>query len=481
MKKALLLLLVSACPLLAAAQGTSALSLPTLRWNLLDHFLFSNRQDPAQSDRTNALQHEDKVTLESERTTAGVQFSNQFAGPAEQTRPLVLEKKYLQAKGEGWRLRAGDSPVELGRGISLALYEDPVFGISNTVEGVKAEATFSSGEGVVFGGRLNSLQSPVALNPQENPLKNQDIWLGGVGLYSKGSPATRAGVHYFSAHQRDLGVDAFSKRWQTVGVLWEKQGLLEDVDTYIESNLLHTDYMGGLAVQVPNGWGSYASVTWVPLPWKIKIEAKDYRDYRFEFRRAPTLEEDIIVSKNTENVSAVKLTTERRNGSAALTASYLLGEDRQKSSSLHHGVIGAKGNWGELPLEAKGGYRVFPGSADLVHASLKVKAGATEFEVRKQLARSNLGSVPLVEDRNLLNVTHTFSETFSLGLGYEYLPENDAETGRHFANLSLVYKAGAFSARSLLGSTSGGTQCSGGVCRQVSPYSGFMVDTAYRF
>ena len=298
---------------------------------------------------------------------------------------------------------------------------------------------------------------------------------------------TKLGGHYLLALNRPFSQPDFSKRWHTLGVTFDQEESLWGLDAYVETNLLLTEVLNISGVAIPNGWGSYAAFTSSPLPWKIKLEAKDYRDYKFDFRRPPTLEEDVVVSLNTENSSAVKLGLEHRNSptSFGMFGSYLVGDER--ITAIHHAVAGVRfRGFGESDWESKLGYRLLPGHGDLAHAAVKAKfpfskGRSAELGFRKQYSRDGLDSVVSTEDRNIVDLGYSFSDQLSIALGYEFLPENDLDRGQHFANAALTFKRGEFSARSMVGTTSGGTLCSGGVCRRVPPFSGAMVETTYQF
>jgi len=89
--------------------------------------------------------------------------------------------------------------------------------------------------------------------------------------------------------------------------------------------------------------------------------------------------------------------------------------------------------------------------------------------------------VPALKDRNLLDVSYIFSRHVTCSVGYEYIPTNAPSAGHHFFNGNVSYKKGPLTAKAFAGQTSGGTICSGGVCRQRPPYTGAFVETIYNF
>ena len=126
-----------------------------------------------------------------------------------------------------------------------------------------------------------------------------------------------------------------------------------------------------------------------------------------------------------------------------------------------------------------------PAKNNLAHISSKLsfptfRRQSIEVVALKQFQRKDfvLGTS---EDRSLLELTYTFSDALNSTVGYEYIPTNSDSVGKHFANVGAGLKQGALSSRCFLGQTSGGTRCSGGVCRVVPPYTGAMLETTYTF
>lgn len=458
-----------------------------------DHFIFSGAQDPNDptSPRTNLLMNEAKLGAEYDLYSLGVSFTSRFTpdGDKSQNKAFTLEKKHLVAKTTNWEWQLGDSYQELGRGLALSLYRDPVFGIDTSLEGLSARYQGSAIDATVFGGRLNYWRSPVAINPAETTLSQNEFRLAGASLQGKLSAQTKLGGHYLFSANRPLVSQETNRHFHTAGAVFSSEGLWEDVDVYAESNVLVTRALGSVATEIPTGYGSYGSVVWSPTPYQLKWEVKDYRNFAYEFRRPPTLEEDLIQSVNISDVSAMRWHLERRNleTKTTLHASYLLGSDRVVTSEVHHGVLGAK--WRgpfAVDYELKGGYRTLPGKTNLTHADAKAKiktakGQSLELGFRKRFSNLNLDFLPSVLDQNLFDVTYTFSERWNVGLGYEFLPRNSEENGNHFFNASVNYKTGALVSRAFVGSTSGGTMCSGGVCRAVPPYTGALIDATVSF
>lgn len=422
----------------------------------------------------------------------GVEFTSQlpFTGQSGSNKPFTLEKKYVTADWDKWKLDLGDSHLELGKGLALSLYRDPVFGIDNTIEGASARYSSNGTKAGFFAGRINALRVPVALNPATNSLLDRQVYLGGGDIKGKVTQELTVGGHYlFAANRPDAG-PGVDRRWHTVGASISREGASDGVDAYLESNVLLTQRIGTIQNEsLPNGFGTYASLSYVPAPWKFRLEAKDYRDYRFEFRRPPTLEEDIVETINTQDVSAGKLSAEYRfmEAQAFSKVSYMFGEDRVKKSPIHHTVLsgGFKGP-GKTAWEISAGYRYMPQVADLTHAGIKSKVPtfegqSVEVGLRRIFNRSVVGVSVARDDKNIVDLTYNFSTKFNLGAGLEFVPTNTIEAGKRFASGSATVKLGAFLAKAFIGTTSGGTLCSGGVCRVVPAFSGGALESTYSF
>ncbi len=465
------------------------------RFSSTDHMILSNAKDPddAASSPTDVLMHENTLRGDFSDYSLGVNFSNRWTtdGPRDSVRAFVLEKKVVTGEWESWRVDVGDSHQELGRGIALSLYRDPVFGIDNTVEGGSVRYHPSGLDVNGFVGRVNALKAPVAINPVANPIDGRQVLIAGASVKGRVTSDTQVGAHYVFTSQMPLDWRLFDKKqWHTGGATLGVDNVLEGVDLYLESNLLVTSLPDAPATSLPNGYGSYGSLTWSPHPWKARIEVKDYRDYFYDFRRPPTLEEDIVLAINTQNVSAGKLYVEHQfqDSKTTVYGSYLIGDERVDHATLHHGVLGTKfAGPGRSAFEVKSGYRTEPGKMYLAHGAVKsklhtFKGQAVELEVRKQYTKSDSDSALVKsEDRNSVFFTYTFSEMFNAGLGYEYIPTNPDSAGKNFFNVGGTYKWGQLTAKAFIGETSGGVLCSGGVCRQVPPYTGAMVETTYVF
>lgn len=467
---------------------TETVATHPLRWQVTDHLLLLNSRENAVEESVGKFLHEDTLHVEKGAYSGSINFTNslQSRNSPEESRPFSLEKKTVAAKFQHWKVVAGDRSLELGRGIALALYQDPAFGIHNTLEGASVQFAPQGVTSEVFAGRINALTTPVSIYSFPTSATDSTHWLAGGSLQGEIGPSTRLSGHYLFAQRNPEDRDA-DKRWHTVGSSLNQENIFENADLYLETNILTSQRLGLVNQSLPTGFGSYGALTWVPSDWKWKLEAKDYRKYNWEFRRAPTLEEDIVVTLNTEDVSAARLQSERRWENMSLSASYLVGEDRNVFATIHHPVIGMKYAFAtRQEIEWKAGMRILAGNSNLAHGSVKTKlpiykAQLLEIGVRKQYSNLNLDSEAHWEDRNFLDVGYRINENWGLSTGYEWVPSNEEDDGRHFFHVAGNYRAGSLTARAMLGQTNGGTLCSGGICRRVPPFSGAMVETTYLF
>lgn len=450
--------------------------------------LFARSTDPGAVDEamSNRLLNEISLRAEYGGWIATVGASNRIEfEQTEQPKALQLEKKMFAYESHRWNLQLGDSYHELGRGIALALYRDEVFGLDTTLEGASAKFEDDVSTIGAFAGRINPWKSPVAINPVALPLNNRTVYLAGVSVAGN-TELGRLEAHATGTFNQERLTQSWDRQWWIGGASAHLNTLPEGFDAYLESNVLVPT--SKTSSEPVSGFGSYASLSYAAEGWRAQIDAKDYRKFYYEFHRPPTLEEDVVQTLNTQDVTAARLSFSRLWGPAnSATAALLVGGDRMVDSSLYHGTVGSKIRFSDgIDLESKAGYRIMPGQSQLVHASLKGQLRTApgqmlEVGYRKQHNKTNLSFLPTLDDRNYFDVSYVFSHAWSVSVGYEWVPSNASDVGQHFANLGLRAKADAVQGRAFVGQTSGGTLCSGGICRQVPPYTGAYVDATYAF
>ena len=483
-----------------SANETSSLneSVPThFKVTASDHLIFSNAKNDVDQTAlaTQVLLNEGKVRAEYGGWSGDFHFTNRYQPMLQPKTPpsFNLEKKTLRYESTDWQMIVGDSHQELGRGIALSLFSEPVFGIDNTLEGAVAKYRPENFEVTFWGGRVNALSNPVAINPIDMRMKDRNVLMASGSVGFKVSSDTRLGGHYLmTLNQRKSDLD-LDKRFQTAGLTFSMDNILESVDLYAESNMMATDKaVRGEWVRNPLARANYSSISWTDSPWKIKAEMKDYSGFNFDFRKPPSLEEEVPlanVPNNFSDITAGKLYGEYLvlGSGNKVYSSVLFGRDRLENADLYHGVTGGKLNLGEKSdLEMKVGYRTAISRSEITHGSIKGKLKTlpgqmVELELRKQFSRLQLSTSPSKEDRNSVALTYTFSESWNVTGGYEFIPTNDIELGQNFFNLGASYRKGALTSRAFVGDTSGGAQCAGGVCRQAPAYSGAMFEASYVF
>lgn len=466
-------------------------------WTITDHALMTSAKDPGDPTLpvSNVLAHQTVLSGELGNFSASLAFSNRFSQSKDPLidKSFLLDKKTLTGSWENFELRLGDSHQEFGRGIALALFNNPAFGVDNTLEGGSLKVRNSAIEVSAFGGRVNALQAPVAINPVDTLMEGREVRIAGGGITANLTKQTKLTTHYHLTENQP-NEKPINKKYQTLGMSFESRDLIPGLETYLESNVMDWEASTSSKKPLqekPRAYGSFASVSYSDLAFKTKLEFKDYRNFSYDFQRPPTLEEDFVLATNRSDVSAARLGLEGRFGdekTTVLGTSYLSGQDRELKARIHHPLAYTKFKLGSgVELELKGGYRWMPEKNNLAHASLKTKVKTAkgqyaELELRKQNLNQAISSpIPIREERNVARLTYTFSERFNLGVGYEHMPTNLPELGNHFVNGSATYTTGMLTARGFVGQTSGGTQCSSGVCRQVPPYTGAYLETTLSF
>ncbi|MFM8313062.1 MAG: DUF6029 family protein [Deltaproteobacteria bacterium] len=462
-----------------------------------DHLIFSNAKndvDPTAPPNQLFL-NEGKVRAELGDWRGDIHFSNRFqpSSKTDRTPSIFLEKKSISYDSKNWQLIFGDSHQELGRGIAVSLFSEPAFGIDNTLEGGVAKFRPDNFEVTLWGGRVNVLRSPVAINPVDMRMKDRNVLMVSGSMGYKFSSDSRLGAHYLmTMNQRKSDLD-LDKRFQTAGTTFSQDNIFDSIDLYVESNVMIPDVASkGKWVRSPLARAGYMSLSWSEAPWKVKFEAKDYDHFDFDFRRPPSLEEDVPlanVPNNFSNITAGRLYGEYLVSglSSKVYSSLLYGVDRLDDADLYHAVVGSKlATTERSEMDFKLGCRTVVGHSQIYHGSIKGKVKTlpgqmAELELRKQQSRLQIDTNPSREDRNAVSLTYSFSEYWNVTGGFEYIPTNDNELGKNFFNLGTSYRKGALTTRAFVGDTSGGAQCAGGVCRQAPPFSGAMLEASYLF
>jgi hypothetical protein len=464
------------------------------RFSGTDHLIIDGRKDPDDnaSPNTNQVMHETSLSGQLYNYSFNIDFTDRVGldnYSSYVNAPFTLEKSSAKWEYHDWELSLGDSHQEIGRGIALSLYRDDVFGIDNTLLGGTARFHPSSIDAEIFAGKIHSILSPVAINPVDSTLLTRNVWIAGGTIAVDLSKETKVGLHYFGAAEIPNDPQKIDAVWHTAGAIFSRDNVLEGVDFYAESNvLLSQSIFNGNSTALPTGFGSYGALVWSPSPWKVKWEVKDYRNDNFEFRRPPTLEEDIIQTLDIVDVTGSRWMAERRWGEhTTVAASFLYGYDRELQGSINHGVVGIKFRAPfNVDVEARTGYRWVPGQENMIHGTLKAHmptftGQSVEVSALIQYYNQRLNFTPTPDDRHVFGLAYNFSEKFSTNLGYEYVPTNSDSLGQSFLNIGGTFKTGALVARVFAGQTSGGTVCSGGVCRVVPPFTGALAETTYTF
>ncbi|NBX68788.1 MAG: hypothetical protein EBR01_07495 [Proteobacteria bacterium] len=499
MKSALAFLLLIG-PFAYSASETVSLSesLPSrFKVTASDHLIFSNAKNDV--DQTSSAEqlflNEGKIRAEFGDWSGDIHFTNRYQpNPNLNTRPsITLEKKTLQFESKDWQLVLGDSHQELGRGIAVSLFNEPAFGIDTTLEGAAVKYRPEGFEFNLWGGRVNAISNPVAINPVDMRMKDRNVLMASSSMAVKLSSDSRLGGHYLmTVNQRKSDLD-LDDRFQTAGLTFSQDNIYESIDLYTEANMMLSDKASkGQWIRRPLARANYASISWTEAPWKFKAELKDYSHFDFDFRKPPSMEEEVPlanVPNNFSDITAGKLYAEYLvlgNGSKGYS-SMLYGRDRLENADLYHAVTGGKISLSsKSEIEMKIGYRAVLERSEITHGSVKGKLKTlpgqmAELELRKQFSRLQLNTSPSKEDRNSVYLTYSFSESWNVTGGLEFIPTNDAEIGRQFFNLGTSYRRGALATRAFVGDTSGGAQCAGGVCRQAPAYSGAMFEASYLF
>jgi len=457
--------------------STLEMDAPTsLKIKAFDHLLMSQNDDSNTSQKENRAMNEIKLLADYGSWAVVAGGTNRYNSLDRlQNRYFDLEKYSVQWESSQWKAKLGHSYLQLGQGIALSLFRDPVLGVDDTLEGAHASYQVESLKAQLFGGRLSTWKNPVALNPMNDKLEGKQILLGGAQISLSGE-SVQPQLYGFVAEQKSIE-GRVETRYASVGNAWEFSEVIPETDIYLESNLLSR------GEKQPLGIGSYVSIVPTLGSWRLKLEGKDYRNYEFAFRKAPTLEDEVVETLNTQNVSSGRMTVEKLVSETSLTflgTSFALGIDRQQLYQYYHSTLFVKNiDASFMQVDAKAGHRSEGEYGKLWHGNVRLKTKhlgfrSTEFGFNKRSYAYNQVLFPALEDRNSWDVAFAITKEFNLGAGFDWIPSRDDQ--KYFGNLTLEWRAQSWNLKTFLGSTGGGTQCSLGICRQIPAYNGAYLE-----
>lgn len=128
MKIALLFLLLS----LKSFASSLETEVPSpWKFKALNHLLMSQSSEVDIPENDNRAMNEAKLLAEVGSWSFQVGGTSKYSSfEPKSNRLLTLEKYSVQWQSSRWKMRAGDSYLQLGQGIALSLFRDPVLGVS---------------------------------------------------------------------------------------------------------------------------------------------------------------------------------------------------------------------------------------------------------------------------------------------------------------------------------------------------------------
>lgn len=442
------------------------------------------------------------------------------------------ERMVLRYEHESWRLEAGDTQLVLGRGAALSFRKVDLLAVDNALRGAHVRYDGETFNFRVHGGLANPQnQDPktLAINPEP-----EDMVLGGqMGINMGTSNPTKLEVHAARVWFMDDPQSAFINRTIDVaGASLEWPSLFDGkLNVYLEANgLRRTQKLSGME-SANYGRSIYGSAQYSDGNATLQFEIKDYN----HFIIAPTATEpnawriySAAPAVEFDGPQRLRAIDNQRGASLRFDYAFLPGP---YSFSLNTNLYAFNEEPGEDPfdgvlvthswatfarrqepdedtvwsVELTGGYRhesflhdplgpFNSGDQDrhMIHGQVDVTLGKGDhsFDIilDHRFEKEAVFSEYTEFEIGGASITYTYGIPFSLTLSGRWADQNPGITearGRQGYNFlgDIVYPSidarynfdpGTYM-RLFLGSTPGGRLCSGGVCRDVPPYEGVLL------
>ena len=431
-----------------------------------NHTLFTQ---PQNQDLGSLLKNEIRLQSSQGLSLLDLKVSQGFNLSSPDAPTLAFEKGKLETKFGNSFLTVGDSHQILGRGLTLALYEDATLGIDHTLLGVNLSHEHKTLPLQIAAGKIHSLSQPVNLYPVSNPLSSREVYLGTAQATFQ-TENIQIGLKGMFAQDKDLISKSISKNTKSLGAHFETSDLFSGLNLYYENKFGFTDLTSSTQrFSYPLSQSHYGHLSFSNTDYRLQLEGKFYKGELFEFVRPPTLEEDVIETDTLEDSKGLRLKAEKLWQDWKLGSSVLVEEtgNLQRQTALHP-VVFLNSSSSKVGV----GYRM-TAKDRLIHG-----AGYQKLPIdSKNYFEINLRKITSSErDQNGVEVSYTLGNWLSLSLGYDFLPREEF-SDQHKGHLSVKYQQKDLTLKGLFGSLSGGTQCSSGVCRVVPKFDGFYVES----
>ncbi len=449
------------------------------------------------------------------------------------------ERMTLRWEHESWNIELGDAQVVLGRGIALSFRKVDLLGVDNALRGGHIRLDDGHFRARLHVGMANPQnQDPITLGVLPEP--EDMIAVGAIGVTFGPDDAYVFGLHGGRIWFMDDAGSANQQRAiEMAGWTLEAPSLAAgSLALYLEANAMRrTETVLNLGTSTQFGRAVYASAQYTDGSFTLLLEWKDYRNFLI----APSLTEAnawriYSAAPNAEFVGPQRLRAIGNQRGAALRADFAflpgpwsfsangtvfgLAEEAEidpwAGVLVKHGwlTLTRRQEYGESitwSVDFQGGYRhenllrangpltsgAFDRELTHVQAELTIGSGEHSFDISAdhRWEDARLGTTDDFERFEIGGVALTYSLNvqLTLSLNLRWSNQNAAvvtsRAARAYNFLGGVYfpsiearwnfDPGTF-LRLFFGSTPGGRICSGGVCRDVPPFEGALLQLVGR-
>lgn len=415
----------------------------------------------------------------------------------EQPKKFGVYRKYIEYVGEGIQFRAGDFNQSLGNGLTLYLQQDAALRLDHTIDGGRIGVKWKWLEALLLGGVIDQVTNDAGgIEPQLLASGHQDKLIG-LRVVGRLPRQTMIGINLnrFEYQGRE------ANQQQSGSLEFKASGLLNRLDVAGELAVTQRRFDNpGFTQLSEHGRAIYLSATGYVLGAAALVEYKNYRDFESPYVNPPNLGrvDDLITNQNVRGFRARVDRTFTKTGTTAFF-SYTQQNSVQSRAPF------------SFPL---------PDFSTLIFGGVEQSLQDDRWFIQTIIGRRYEKDVGLDETHTTIDLTRRLWSTHSVGFSYDgrhtqlfLIRKHDdrfvfsygvspyvivslllarqqnvlRETGEQLAQEYFVGPEVVFTPNSswlvkvFVGQRPGGLVCSGGICREETPFRGFRSTVSYRF
>ncbi|MCS6805155.1 MAG: hypothetical protein RMM98_12440 [Acidobacteriota bacterium] len=415
----------------------------------------------------------------------------------EQPKKFGVYRKYIEYVGEGIHFRAGDFNQSLGNGLTLYLQQDPALRLDHTIDGGRVGVKWKWLEALFLGGVIDQVTNDAGgIEPQLLASGHQDKLIG-LRVVGRLPRQTMIGINLnrFEYEGRE------ANRQQSGSVEFKASGVLNRLDVAGEVAFTQRRFDNpGFTGLSEHGRAIYLSATGYALGATALVEYKNYRDFESPYVNPPNLGrvDDLIANQNVRGFRARVDRTFIKTGTTAFF-SYTQQNSVQSTAPF------------SFPL---------PNFSTLIFGGVEQSLQDDRWFIQVVIGRRYEKDVGLDETHTTVDVTRRLGGRHSVGFNYDgrhtklfLIQKHDdrfvfsygvspyvifslllarqqnvsRESGeqleeKYFTGPEVVFTpTSSWLVKVFVGQRPGGLVCSGGICREETPFRGFRSTVSYRF